>query len=196
MPFPIKDPFAELLSDLPKGDGWWNVAWTKRLLQILVKDRARAGDNLEEIPTATGRTFKAGKGNAGGAYQPFQIVGADTDGANKVRVLTSTVFGELPDGFSAGDTPPYVLSVSDGDIIYAVLTYSSSDGSISSATLGVGSEVPDDEDGVLNVRIGSVAVLDGKTTPANDCYGPILGTICPYFDLEAGTSKYLAAVTG
>ena len=115
-----------------------------------------------------------------------------------MRVLTGLVAGQPPSGFSPGDTPPYVLDVNDGDIVYACIVWDVSGETASatptSVTLGNGQSVPADApaNGTWYYRIGSVAVTNGKSAPANDRYGPI-STDC--YRLWFAASKTFA-VTG
>lgn len=54
-------------------------------------------------------------------YREFHIEAA---GANTVRIYTGTLFGQLPTGFSVGDSPMFTLSsLANNDKIYAKVTW-------------------------------------------------------------------------
>ena len=54
-------------------------------------------------------------------YREFHIEAA---GANEVRIYTGTLFGQLPTGFSVGDSPMFTLSgLANNDKIYAAITW-------------------------------------------------------------------------
>jgi hypothetical protein len=125
------------------------------------------------------KTRRATSSNTGVCF--FKIVDAsvrDEDGnitEAKVRIITSTLVGDVPDGFSPGDDPPYLLTVSDGDIIYGCVTIETSTGDVTSRTLGSGGALPDDDpdSGTYYARLGSVSITGGVIAPVNDQYGPI-----------------------
>jgi hypothetical protein len=126
--------------------------------------------------------------------QPFTLVAADDEAGTKVRVITSTLGGDVPAGFSPGDDPPYVLTVADADIVWGGITIDSGTGEITARWLDSGAEMPADTATDFHVRIGSVAVSSGVSSPVNDRYGPITATVCrnwfaaeaPYFGVTFG----------
>ena len=59
---------------------------------------------------------------------PFQVLKLDD---TTVRVVGSTIDGQLPDGFVVGDDPPFELAVSGNGYVYAKITYSTSTGVVS-----------------------------------------------------------------
>jgi len=116
--------------------------------------------------------------------QPFEIVpAANTEGGEpQVRIYTGTLAGDTPSGFSDGDDPPYLVTVADGDHIYAELTFDVSGslpGDITSRDIGVGATVPDDapDEGHFYTLIGTVAVTDGVVKATQMQYGPINATL-------------------
>lgn len=116
------------------------------------------------------------------ALLPFELISADTDSEAKVRVVESTLAGDIPDGFSPGDVPPFLLSVNDGDSVWGVITIDVSGevaGPVVSRALDSGAVMPDDDPltGTFYVKIGTVVVSDSlKSSPVNVRYGPIDGT--------------------
>jgi len=54
------------------------------------------------------------------SQREFQIVAA---GANTVKIYNGTLFGQLPTGFSVGNSPIKTLTVANGDKIYAAITW-------------------------------------------------------------------------
>ncbi len=54
------------------------------------------------------------------SQREFQIVAF---GANTVKIYNGTLFGQLPTGFSVGNSPIKTLTVANGDKIYAAITW-------------------------------------------------------------------------
>lgn len=115
--------------------------------------------------------------------QPFQLIDASNTEGTKVRVVESTLIGQAPDGFSPSDDPPYTLSVSNNDIVYAGVTLDVSGefpGLVTDRFLDADAVVPPDDPigGSFYLAIGQVTLTeDGKgTNPVNFRYGPIDGT--------------------
>lgn len=135
--------------------------------------------------------------------QPFELVDASSGGSTQVRVVVSTIAGDIPTGFTIDDSTPYILSVSDGDVIYGCVTWDISSGfpgPVTSRTFGVGSSVPDDDSstGTFYYLIGSVSVTSGVTSPVNLAYGPIDATAFrqwfsnpPTFDVSWSANSYV-----
>ena len=96
----------------------------------------------------------------------------DEDGAitaAQVQLIPSLLAQEEP---TAGLT---ALAVADGDKIYAHVSFSTSDGSITGRVIEAGATVPDDDEGEVYLQIGSVTIADDVLTPTNLIYGPITG---------------------
>jgi hypothetical protein len=143
----------------------------------------RDGNGIKVADAAGGgksvNLFGARNGATDAATKPFQLIPASDDTGAKVRILTSTLAGDTPDGFSEGDDPPYIFTgVADGTVFYGILTIDDETGEITSRTLAKGASLPDNTDTEFYVRIGSAAVTDGAAVPVNDRYGPIDAQIC------------------
>jgi len=54
------------------------------------------------------------------SQREFQIVAF---GANTVKIYNGTLFGQLPTGFSVGNSPMFTLTVANNDKIYAAITW-------------------------------------------------------------------------
>jgi len=155
-------------------------AWMSYLLWMI----PQRGQNIGEVNTGPSRVWFAQLPDAAAAERkPFELVRADDKNGAKVRVIVSDLLGDLPDGFAIDDKPPYILSVNDGDIIYAGVTIDTSGefpGDVTSRFLDCDPVVPDDDPtgGTFYRAIGGVTVTKGKSSPINYRYGPMEGT--PY----------------
>ena len=115
------------------------------------------------------------------ATRPFQLLPTKVDGSPKIRVVTSTLAGEPPSGFSEGDDPPYLLTPSgSAGFVWGGVTIDPEDGTIveNGVFLDIGDTVPEDEDDTFYVQIGSWTLEAGVLTVVNDRYGPIDANIC------------------
>ncbi len=113
-----------------------------------------SGVNLELIV--------GGGGSSSTAAFPFQLVDASThdDGA-QVRVRYGTVNSMIPDGMVAGDHPPLIESVSDGDFIFLHASWDTALAAIASLEIVSDTSIPADDtgsDGEYYLQIGSVSV--------------------------------------
>jgi hypothetical protein len=111
----------------------------------------------------------------------FQLVNASDKDGTKVRVVAGSLIGALPDGFTEGDDPPFILNASDGDQVYACVSYDTTDGvlgNVSSRSIGIGQGVPEDdnENATFYYLIGSIAIVDGIVVPTNYAYSPLNAT--------------------
>ena len=180
-----QDLVARMHITRPGGTGGRQDTGAKGTTNSDARSTGQPGGN-NTVAGSTAGPIKGGgsliSGGAGGTpTQPFSLVSADDKSGAHVRVLESNLVGDLPSGFTSGDNPPYVLDVSDGDIVYGCVTWDVSGqapGDVTSRTLGIGQTVPTDDpsNGTFYYRIGSVAVSNGKSTPSNDAYGPIDAT--------------------
>ena len=123
-------------------------------------------------------------------YREFHIEAA---GANKVRIYTGTLFGQLPTGFSVGDSPMFTLSsLANNDKIYAKVTwnrrvssYGNIVGNITTRTIEAAATVPDDDQqaGTRHYQLATVTLGDGNIPViAQSRWGPI--------DDLPGTARY------
>ena len=72
-PVSALDAVAREITALPDGAAWIRGALLKRLVAAVIRDRARAGTNVDEIPTDRGRFFNAQAGTASiAAVTPWQ----------------------------------------------------------------------------------------------------------------------------
>lgn len=136
-----------------------------------------------------------GSGSGGlGRLQPLQLVSATDDSGKKVRVVGSTLAGELPDGMVEGDDPPFILTgISGTGFVYGKITFSESTGEVTGREIVKLSDEPADEDGVIWVQVGSWSVDEDEVLHlSNARYGPINATICR--DWYTSPPKYSASV--
>jgi hypothetical protein len=155
------------------------ATWGAQVVRVLRAIYPReSADVLPQIG-ASGTKYvtkaQGGKKSSAVPTQPFQIIAYSS---TQVRIITSTLANDVPDGFGPGDDPPYLLTVADGDIIYGCVTFDTTDPAlpVTSRTLGHGDSLPDDDPSTATFyeRIGSVSISDaGVITPSNDRYGPI-----------------------
>lgn len=122
-------------------------------------------------------------------HLPFSLELID---ATHLRVYSSTLAGDLPDGFSIGDDPPFILSVTGSGVVYGEVNYDDSTGDITDRSISYGSSVPDDDDTTTYFRLGSFNTTSGAVV--NDAYGPVTGNACA--DFFTSPLTYTLALTG
>lgn len=132
------------------------------------------------------------------AILPFQILPA---GTGSVRVVASTVANGVPQGMSASDDPPFILPVNGTVQIYAIVTFSISNGTVGGAISRYiqAGDMPDDDtaNAIFSVLIGSATKTVNGVICNNLRYGPIDMTpyrkwyaLPPSFGVEIGTGYY------
>ena len=177
--------------------------WSREIQNYLRSITPKPSGEIAPSGGSGGTTFKLlpGAKNLSEAVptlslSSFQLVDASVEGAAQVRVVSGTVAGLTPPGFSGGDVPPYVMSVTDGDIIYAEIYYSDTTGVVSSVDISVGGSLPSASTGYIAVQIGSVAVESSGSVPVVTCsnsrYGPIGFSACRNW--FAGSAPYFGVV--
>lgn len=181
MPSPNGSFLSKIASKIP-GDGafWITGKLFKDLIAELQKDRARGGDNIDEIQTPSGRFFKAKSDNSS-SRQPFELRVASDGMTLKIRIYPSTLDGgsSVDLGFTEGDpSPGYLFTVAADGVIYGVITIDDETGEVTSKSLGSGSTLPTDDETTFHVEIGTYDVDDDILTVANSRYGPIGVNVC------------------
>jgi len=149
--------------------------WLQPVLDYCASIRIRqgAGIYINETPTGTQVSTASGTtGNDGGTVQPFTL--SKTDSLS-FRVYASTLGGgSITDlGFSEGDTPPYVVTVSATGKFWGGVTIDTDTGDLTSRFLDYGASLPDDTADTFYVEIGTYNVTGGTLTVSNTRYGPI-----------------------
>lgn len=178
----------------------------QKLVDVATADRWNAittvlialarGDNIQRCANIRVRKFPYGFALAGSAVNfsparlvPFELI---PSGSNKVRVVASTLAGEVPTGMSALDDPVYELTVAGDGVVYGVISYTESTGEITSRTLGHDATVPDDTATTTHVLLGAYSVGEDGVTVNNVAYGPVNHSVCRLWG-EA-TVKYSVAL--
>ncbi len=110
--------------------------------------------------------------------RPFQLTDARDEDGLKVRIHASTLGGELPDGFSDGDEPPYIVSVTGNGKIWGGISINDSTGEITGRWLDKGTTVPANTTTEKYVLIGSWWSTGDTLLLSNSRYGPIDVDIC------------------
>ena len=99
---------------------------------------------------------------------------------NRVRVMTSTLGGNVPDDFNFADKPPFYLAGLSGDgIVFGKLVIDIA-GAITGRTIEKNTTLPVDTDTEFHVRIGSYSIDSEthRTSVAQDRFGPVFATVC------------------
>jgi hypothetical protein len=116
---------------------------------------------------------------------PFELVASASEGPSpepRLRVIISTIDGMLPDGFTAGDDPPFLLTPSDGThVVYFEITLTSDKDAVASVAIEQGASLPEDTDSKKYVSLGDYtfsADSGGFSAINNYAYGPGSTTIC------------------
>ena len=143
---------------------------------------------------------RRGSGRLLGLFELVAAIKYHDDGSveeYRVRVTGSTMAGESPDGFSAGDDPPFYFgSLASGDFIaYAKFTFTEATGAITERKMVKLSDAPGPTAGVKYERIGSFTVDTGEKTITvhNDRFGPVLAEPCRQWG--ESTVKFALLVT-
>lgn len=170
----------------PKGlfppEGWNEFI---AALQTMELTDFTGGEISSKDANGTKLASRGGAGTSVAVALPFQIVPFLQDGDTPAwRIVTSTMAGQLPDGFNPGDDPSYILTgLNDGDVIYGVVTYdlSGEEPILAYCGFGADADIPADdvEGGTWYVRLGSVRIIEGVPKAVNDRYGPIGTDIYP-----------------
>lgn len=132
---------------------------TGQRLEVLARDKGRG-------PAVTG------------AEHPFTLLDASAAGAAKIRVVYGSVDGQTPSGMSAGDVPPYEITVSGVGYVFVIVTIDSGTGAITSVTLGNGATVPDNSATTFHFTIGSYSVDGSAITLAQSVSGSLAFVTC------------------
>jgi hypothetical protein len=97
MPSPSSSFLSKIISQIPDGAFWMTGKLLKDILKEIQKDRARGGDNIEEIQTSSGRFFKSTSGDGSQHKYPFDIIISNVAGVYKARLFPGSVNQLLPD---------------------------------------------------------------------------------------------------
>lgn len=117
----------------------------------------------------------------------FQLIDAttrDPDGAvtaRKVRVVASTIDGELPTGMTALDSPVFTLDVSGAGEVFASVTFDEETGERGSPSISADSTTPASGPSVKYRKIGGYSVPESDAAPIavnNVEYGPFYSAAC------------------
>ena len=139
------------------------------------------------VESVVGGTWTRGPGGtalfvaSGGAApptHPFKLLKASVGGVKKIRVIYGTLAGEMPSGFSVGDDPPYLLTVTATGLVYAILTIDGATGVVNSRTLGNGASLPADDDTTFHLELGSYAIDGDLVTIAQAVSGSLAFVAC------------------
>ena len=121
--------------------------------------------------------------NPAGSGHPFQGIDASDPNSSdkKLRIIYGTISGVAPDGFSDGDDPTFILDASGSQIVYVCVTISSTDGSISSRTVGQASSMPGDTDTNFYYQLCSYTITGSRLNISQAVAGSLNFQACPYW---------------
>lgn len=164
---------------LRRGPRWLRAA-VNDLRAFALAERPLPGLGLTATETPYGKMLSAvgGDGIVPVELRPFELVSAPLDGALRIRVVTSSLAGGSPTGFSPGDDPPFVLDVpaaSDAGVVAAKITISGSTGLITDREIIIADgSIPADTSTTFHEQLGSYSIdEDDVMTLANSRYGPV-----------------------
>lgn len=133
MPAPGSTFLQDLRNGLPKGPMWITGEYIDSILSALQKDRARAGENIDEIPTPNGRFFKAKAGGTRAAtIHPFKVITRrNANGTYSAAVYRGGLFKSLKPNDLATitgltlitDTEPTWFALSPTDLIWLTMIF-------------------------------------------------------------------------
>lgn len=127
------------------------------------------------------------------SFKPLQLIVTSTGGGSPtqaLRVIPGTLAGgsSIDLGFAEGDTPPYLLTPSEG-VFVGGITYDTSTREVTSRWLEILAEFPSSiSDGTAYVEIGTIALDSGVWKVTNSRYGPITANICRIW--HAGSAPF------
>lgn len=174
----------QLQSQLPKGSFWVTDKGFRRLIDILLRDRVRAGTNIKETPQAGGRFFhaQAGGGAVAHTLQLRDATEIDEAGAATyyLRVTRGQIAGQVPAVFSLLDNPVYKFVVSGDGVVYAEVPFTPSTGVVGAPTIEHAASMPASTSTAKRLTLGtfSVKTASKRIEVANDIYGPIQHKSC------------------
>jgi len=154
----------------------------KAILQEAEK-MCHSSDSILCEPVAGGPGFKISAKNNGRFLREFREFHIEPLSPFTVAIYNGTLFGSLPTGFSANDSPIATLAVANGNKIYAKVTWNrtlSNTGDIVSTitarTIEAAATVPANNNltATRHYELATVAVTDAGTVSVNQTrWGPI-----------------------
>jgi len=106
------------------------------------------------------------------------VATTNDSGKPRLNVVSSTLAGEIPTGFSPGEA--FLLTPETGTrLVYGRLTIDDTTGAVTAIEILQAATVPEDTAALRHVLIGNYVFADGEfTSVSNYRYGPIDATIC------------------
>ena len=126
--------------------------------------------------------------NTATATHPLKLITGSA--AGKVRVVYGTIASQTPSGMSAGDVPPYEITVSGAGYFYAIVTIDGTTGSVTSSSIGNGAAVPANTATTFHYQIGSYSVDGTNISLGQSVFGSIVFLACR--DWFAATAPFYA----
>lgn len=173
-----------------EGDTLKALGESKSVLERLMTFLAPYQPN--NITDVSGRRFQVlavdfGKEDVVAASKPFQLVAFKDGATQKVKVLASTMAGDIPTTPSPDGDGNFIFTPSGTQKIYGKITINSSTGVIATRELEAGASLPADTATEFHVLIGQMkANGTDSATVINYRYGPINAAICRiWFAAEA-----------
>jgi hypothetical protein len=154
----------------------------KAILQELEK-MCHSSDSILCEPVAGGQGFKISAKNDGRFKRELREFHIEPAGAFTVAIYNGTLFGSLPTGFSANDSPIATLAVANGNKIYAKVTWDRTVGAfgtfgstITTRTIEAAAVVPTNDylTATRHYELASVTVTVAGTVDVSQTrWGPI-----------------------
>lgn len=132
------------------------------------------------------------------ALRPFQLLPAYSDGANpelRLRIVFSTVAGDLVEGFNYADDPPFLLEPQVGTRVVLIKITLDESGSVTGREIIQAPAKPADTDTLRYAILGTYTFDPelGFTSVQNAGYGPVDVIVC-YEDFTQ-PPEYNATIT-
>jgi hypothetical protein len=160
------------------------------LVDALDHLRVRSGRGYDVVyqgPGGTTLDITAGRGGTPALIPPFSLVKASTPTQARIQLTSSSINGWIPSVFAPGDDPKYYINVTENGYVWAWVAFDENGGIYTGdggRGVDFGSTVPDDEDLIRYVPIGSYEFVaasppGGPTARVSNVrYGPISAVIC------------------
>lgn len=101
-----------------------------------------------------------------GSVAPFGLIPTTADAGAppppRIEVIYGEIDGEPISGMSLGTR--YLISPSNGNHVYIIVTRDETTRAITSRTIGFGASIPDDSETLLHIDLGKVELAEGSYT--------------------------------
>lgn len=133
---------------------------------------------------------KGGGGVGDDRLLPFELVIVPENAtSNSIRVVASTLGGQIPTGMFPQDNPIFKMTgITGNGVVFAQVTFVMRTGVITGRQIKKSTTLPPDTDTTANFPFGYWATVDRALTVNNTAFGPISAAACR--DYFVSPAKY------